>query len=1057
MSAPPPSASISYRTILLSIAAMLIYAGLAWSGIEVSRGGGKVAAIWLPCAVMIAAGLNWRFSLARFLPLIFIAHVALLQLLSRPISDTIGLAVANTVEISVALILARRIIANPDQIKEPRLAMRLVGAAILAAGASGLIAAGTIASNLGEYAFILGQWWLAHVMAMMTIAPILLILEAERRDAQRRGEALVTKKGIVDIALGAVVIAAIFAQTSFPLLFLAAPVILVVAARQGSPASAILLLLTTVIATYLTMAGYGPINLISAGVHTKAAVLQVFVFATFASTLPITLAHERLAALRERSNILIQTMDDIPFSTDLDGRWTYLSGHWTKVFTHDEAVPLGARAFRIVPPAQRKALMKAMSSLMTGDVDEAHLDFRAHVDAPAPIHLRARIRLLRKRDGSPEGFGGIITDVSRQTLSDLALAASEQRLISLAKNAPVGIFQFDNEGNAIFLNAAWAQMHGLSIEEGLGKGWQRVLDAPQLENYAAHAPQREAGATTDIEVVVHRPDGTQSRTRVVTAALRDGEGKITGRMGVVVDQTREHEAKAALIAALEEAKSAATAKDRFFALMSHELRTPMNGVLGFAERLDETELTDIQRRYVSLITRSGEIMLALLNDILDTSRMREGQMQLAREPYDLSAVVTGACQHFEPLAARRGLALRCNFASPLPTTVIGDRQRITQILNNLLGNALKFTEEGWISVYARIEMQYERTILIVEVTDTGIGISPDAAERIFDAFDQGAEDIAMRFGGTGLGLPIARGLAEQMGGSLSLVTSSPGKGSIFRFTLPLELQIERTPRRAKTARKPVADTAALPARKLNVLVAEDNEINRALMIDLLADRGCNIIMVTDGQEAVEAVERAIEEEQPFDLAFMDLRMPVLDGIGATRTIRARGIDAATLPIIAVTASVHQDAMDACWQAGMQDYVSKPVSRGAVELALEQWGRRSTSEQGESQQPPATSAIDPDLAPLLPRFIEQCEDGLSRVTAVLEKWPETDVQAFSAIQNMAHSLAGLAATFAAPQLITPSQALDLAIDEKPSDTTHRRLIEMQAALQGYLTAVSAGAT
>ncbi len=215
-----------------------------------------------------------------------------------------------------------------------------------------------------------------------------------------------------------------------------------------------------------------------------------------------------------------------------------------------------------------------------------------------------------------------------------------------------------------------------------------------MERYAAFANERRAGATTDIEIVVQRPDGTQCRTRVVTTALRDGSGEITGRMGVVVDQTREHEAKMALMAALDEAKSAATAKDRFFALMSHELRTPMNGVLGFAERLRETELTDSQRRYVSLITRSGEIMLALLNDILDTSRMREGQMQLVREPYDLSATLSGTCQHFEALAAQRGLQLRCNFASPLPKTVVGDRQRLTQILNNLIGNALKFTERA---------------------------------------------------------------------------------------------------------------------------------------------------------------------------------------------------------------------------------------------------------------------------------------------------------------------------------------------------------------------------
>jgi PAS domain S-box-containing protein len=1046
----PPSIFVRLRPVLMALAIALAYAALAWAGIQVSRGGGKIAAIWLPCAMAVAAGLNWRVPVIRILLPCFIAHAFLLLAMGRNPSDSFWFALASNVEIGIVLLLARRIVPTPAHVKEPRLLIRLIGIAILAALASGLIGAVTIASTLPEFLIVWGQWWLAHVMAMMTIAPILLIIEAEREDARRRGIPLVTGQGIVDIAVGSIVISSIFLQTTYPLLFLAVPVILAVAGRQGSPASAVLLLVTTVIATYLTMDGYGPINLVSASVHTKAAVLQVFIFATFASTLPVTLAHERIATLRERTLTLIETMNEIPFSTDLEGHWIYISPHWTKLFGEGSHPPLRGRALNFVPPERRRVVLRATSSLLNGDVEEAHFEFRAHAPSPSPIHLRARVRLLRRRDGSPDGFGGIITDVSRETESQHALAASELRLISLAENAPVGIFQFDNDGNATFLNRQWARMHGLSVSEGLGKGWQRLLNDEQRDRYVAFANERAAGATTDVEVIVQRPDGTQCWTRVVTTALRDANGEITGRMGVVVDQTMEHEAKMALMAALEEAKSAATAKDRFLALMSHELRTPMNGVLGFAERLHDTELTDSQRRYVSLIARSGEIMLALLNDILDTSRMREGQMQLAREPYDLFATLTGTCQHFEALAARRGIQLRCNFASPLPKAVVGDRQRLTQILNNLIGNALKFTEEGWISIYARIEMQYERTILFVEVTDTGIGIAPDAADRIFEAFDQGAEDISMRFGGTGLGLPIARGLAEQMGGSLRLITSDIGKGSIFRLTLPLELQLGKTPSRAKPIEDQVWDTAPPIARKLNILVAEDNEINRELMIEILADRGSNVTIVTDGKEAVEAVERAKTEQRPFDLVFMDLRMPVLDGVGATRAIRASGIDATTLPIIAVTASVHQDAMDACWQAGMQDYVTKPLSRGAIALVLDQWGGAGSHTEALPVEPQLPPTLDPELAPLLSRFVDQCRDALAGITTILETWPEPDAAQLGSVQHMAHSLAGLAATFAAPQLVPFAQAVDLAIDTNAPETTHQLLVDLEGALQIYLS-------
>jgi CheY-like chemotaxis protein len=288
-----------------------------------------------------------------------------------------------------------------------------------------------------------------------------------------------------------------------------------------------------------------------------------------------------------------------------------------------------------------------------------------------------------------------------------------------------------------------------------------------------------------------------------------------------------------------------------------------------------------------------------------------------------------------------------------------------------------------------------------------------------------------------------------MGGSLGLVTSSLGKGSIFRLTLPLELQLGKAQGRTRPAEDQAWDTVPPTARKLNILVAEDNEINRALMIDILADRSSNVTMVTNGQEAVDSVARAIEEQRPFDLVFMDLRMPVLDGVGATKAIRASGIDATTLPIIAVTASVHQDAMDACWQAGMQDYITKPVTRGAIELALGQWGRADPSAEARALEPELPPDLDPELAPLLSRFVDQCRDTLAGVTATLETWPEIDATQFGSVQNLAHSLAGLAATFAAPQLVPSAQALDLALDANAPEPTRQLLLDMQQALQAYL--------
>jgi len=1076
MISPPVRAAARSEAIAIGIAFALIYGLLAIGSNLLTPDGSRIATIWLPNAAAVAAGLILRLPVTRVVVPAFIGNVAasltmglfasvISGALSGPMTGTdpqriIGFSIANAAEIAILLALSGRIIARPERIKDVRCLFQFLGIAALGAGASGLIAAVATAATPAAIPVIWWHWWLAHAMAMMTFVPVLLVIDADRRDWHRRGIPLLPPRALLDILLGALVIAVIFAQSRYPFLFLATPVILAVAARRGSAASALLLIITTLIAARFTMAGYGPINLVAGEVHIKTAVLQFFIFATFVSTLPITFMNERIEALRERAIMLTETMNEIPFSLDLAGRWTFVSRHWSTIAGKRE-LPLGQRALTFVPPPERAAMLRAMASLRVGELAEAHFEFRAHfaqAEAPAdPVYLKVRVRRLHARDGSVEGFGGIISDISSETQSQRALADSEHRLHSLAESAPVGIFQLDNEGNATFLNSEWARMHGISIEEGMGKGWQRLLDGTQLERYASFAPERQAGVPTDIETFVRHPDGTLSRLRIVNSSLRNSDGDVIGRMGVVLDQTREHEAQAALQAALEEARSAATAQDRFFALMSHELRTPMNGVLGFAERLRESPLSDDQRRYVSLISRSGEIMLALLNDILDTSRMREGKLRLANTPYNLSATMGSICQHFEALAAQQGLQLRCTFASPLPKLVTGDKQRLTQVLNNLLGNALKFTEQGWISLYARIEPQYDRTILIVEVTDTGIGIAPENAERIFDAFDQGAEDTAMRFGGTGLGLPIARGLAEQMGGSLGLVTSNPGKGSIFRFTLPLDISSQAAPPGARPAAEPAMRAPSQSARSLRVLVAEDNEINQQLMTDILAKSGCAVVIAGDGQQAVNAVSEAAADGKPFDLVLMDLRMPVLDGIAATVAIRAKGIGPDALPIIAVTASVHPDTMTGCWQAGMQDYASKPVSRASIEAIIEKWGRSDMPDEsipnegalGNVQAVPA--GLDPELAPLLGRFIEQCNDCLMAVTAALEIWPRNDPGQLGAVQTMAHSVAGLAATFAAPQLVAPAQALDLMLDTTETEAIEQTLKEMQAALRNYLAA------
>ncbi|MGC5700357.1 response regulator [Pseudomonas sp. NFXW11] len=396
--------------------------------------------------------------------------------------------------------------------------------------------------------------------------------------------------------------------------------------------------------------------------------------------------------------------------------------------------------------------------------------------------------------------------------------------------------------------------------------------------------------------------------------------------GLELASREQQQAMSQLIHTREEAERANKAKSDFLAMMSHELRTPMNGVLGMLQLLETTEMTQEQSEYAALASESTEHLLKVINDILDFSRIERSALELEHIPFNLAELISSSAQAFQHSALQRGLELQLRLPPGMESLQVkGDPTRIRQILVNLIGNALKFTERGTVSIEAQWQaLDHELLWFTCAVRDSGIGISPDSLELMFDAFQQADSSISRRYGGTGLGLPIARTLAERMGGTLR-AQSEEGHGSVFTLEIPLALFQQSLPVLA-----PRVSSNPQAGEGRNVLLVEDNPVNQTVIQAMLRSLGFTVSVVTDGAQAIRSAESLI-----FEAILMDCRLPLVDGYQATRQIRQLP-GCADLPIIALTANALQGDREACLEAGMNDYLAKPFKRADLQQILQRW-------------------------------------------------------------------------------------------------------------------------
>ena len=581
---------------------------------------------------------------------------------------------------------------------------------------------------------------------------------------------------------------------------------------------------------------------------------------------------------------------------------------------------------------------------------------------------------------------------------------------TLGEIAPAGIWRADARGRCTYVNKAFTEMTGLRDGEWLGDGWARAVHPDDRESSFRSWKQAVANKENfRAEWRWLRPDGSSMWVATLGAPELDRKGEIVAYVGVNLDIHRAKELQAELIQARARAEDTTAAKTNFLANMSHEIRTPMNGVIGFTDLLMTTDLTPEQERSVRMIADSGRAMMQLLNDILDLTKIESGQMEMHVEPTDLRQKIRHCVRMVEPLARQKDLTVEFAVSDDLPESIETDRLRLRQVLMNLLGNAVKFTERGHVLLEASMETRGTTRCVVLRVSDTGIGIDRSKIETIFDPFTQEDGSVTRRYGGTGLGLSISNQLVQKMGGSIE-VESTRGHGTCFTVRFPLKVATAHEP----LATVVVEDTGWSALKGTYVLVAEDHGINQQLIMSMVEALGMDARLVEDGEQAVRAVEEASARGRPFEVVLMDVQMPRMDGLEATRRLRKSGISGSELPIVALTANCYADDIAACRSAGMQAHIGKPLN--CASLARELIRVLDLDDQND----PA-GMLKLASKSLVEKYSSKRDALLDRLKASIEQ--NGADQDWDRIRRELHDLAGVAANFGEAELGEISRQLE----------------------------------
>ena len=647
-------------------------------------------------------------------------------------------------------------------------------------------------------------------------------------------------------------------------------------------------------------------------------------------------AEEALRESEEKYRSLIANIPDVVWTADESGKVLFVSPNCEKLAGFSPVEICNSDAWwNRVKPADVEKVKKAYEALLQGR-GAYDVEYEAQKKDGRWIWVHDRAMVCYERDGK-RYIDGIISDIAERKWQESELAYERMLFQALMDNVPDTIYFQDTACRFIRINKAQAKLLGIAEpNEAIGRT-DFDFFPPDFAQRCFEAEQRllESGQPIiDGVQELIKPGGEVRWLSSTEVPIKDAQGKLIGFVGISRDITDRKHTEAELQKAKEAAEEASRIKSEFLANMSHEIRTPMNGIIGMTELALDSDLTFEQQRYLQAVKSSAHTLLALINDILDFSKIEAGKLELDPIAFNLGSVVRKTTETLAFQAQRKGLAFHWRIQEQVPEIVIADPTRLCQVITNLVGNALKFTERGEISVEVMREADdRDGATLHFVVSDTGIGIPAGKQAVVFSAFTQADGSTTRRFGGTGLGLTISARLVELLKGRI-WVESVEGQGSRFHFTAQVELPA--TGRRGavcesqETVSQPGAGSQIGVEQTVSVLLAEDNAVNQIFVSKLLERRGYRVVVAANGRDVLAALER-----ETFDLILMDVQMPEMDGFEATAAIRLR--EQATgghLPIIAVTAHAMKGDRERCLEAGMDDYVSKPVRPEPLFAAIE---------------------------------------------------------------------------------------------------------------------------
>ncbi len=662
----------------------------------------------------------------------------------------------------------------------------------------------------------------------------------------------------------------------------------------------------------------------------------------------------KLQESEQRYRFLADTVPQIVWTSKPDGNLDYYNQRWYDYtgMTFEQTKDAGWQPV-LHPDDLEEAIARWTNSFTTGSDYQVEYRFKRAADGTYRWHL-GRAFPMRNENGEIVQWVGTCTDIDDYKRAQEALreahATMEKRVIERTKEladatgklqavldaaTQISIIATDTDGLITVFNSGAEQMLGYSAEEIVGKQTPAILHLDSevtergreltelferpIKGFDVFVEFARQGESEEREWTYVRKDGSQLTVTLVVTALRDGDGELVGFLGVAKDITEKKRAEEELLQAKEAAEAATRAKSEFLAKMSHEIRTPMNGVIGMTSLILDTELSDQQRHYADAISKSGESLLSIINDILDFSKIEAGKLSFEIVDFNLYEAVEDCLELLAQRAQEKNLELACLIETNVPTSLRGDPGRLCQVLTNLVGNAIKFTERGEVVVRVSVEKQIaSEAVLRFEVKDTGVGIAADVKARLFQPFSQADASMSRKFGGTGLGLAISKQLVDIMKGEVG-IESTPGRGSTFWFT-------------ARLARQS-ADSKSHPVIRgdltdLHVLIVDDNETNREILQHQTDAWKMRSKAVANGADAIDELRQAQAANDSYQLVLLDLVMPGTDGLAVAKSIRAER-DLSDVRVVLLSSIGEQLSAENLRDAGIDDRLTKPVKQSLL--------------------------------------------------------------------------------------------------------------------------------